>query len=911
MKLVPSDHTKGMKKIFPGVIAIILLSCPALKSQILKGTISDKSGQPIQYATVYIQELKHGTTSNAKGYYELKLPDGRYTVFYQSLGYEPVTANISISGNTIIRDVTLTEQYYRIPEVRITPGNEDPAYMIMRKVIGLAPYHLNQVIYYKANVYLKGNLLIKKIPKLFQKSMRMNRSGNNASVSAGGKPDRNSTMLKAGDSYLMESYNEIEFTAPDNYNQKVLSYNSTFPDEGNDISPMDYIEASFYQPVLADIAVSPLSPQAFSYYNFRYLGASLQGNYTINKIEVKPKRKSQQVFTGIIYIVDGLWCLHSIDLTNENLAGRIRVKELYIPVQEDIWMPVSHQFEIDLSILGFRAEIGYAGSVKYDEVRPNTSLEKPSEIATGFPGRYESKDTVKSKAEVQIERILQKDEMTNRDMVRLSNLMKKESETSIADTLGKNLEIRDNSFKIVEKDAGKKDSTWWAEIRPIPLSENELKSVRRSDSIKALNSGLRPLVSDTVSSAAGAGKKFGRALRNIVSGNTWSDTSGFSFTNGGLVDLKNLSFNTVDGFVYGFDFRISKRLKNLNTLSFYPDIRYAFSRQALIWRLNANYSFAGMKPGRIFINSGITSKDFSSSGGINTFINSVTSLLLKKNYLKLYESRYVSAGFAREVSNGLRIELSAGYEERIQLENTTDFSIFSRKREYTPNSPANRFINPLLPILPDNQKHIEFVTNVTFTPYQKFRISNGNKIPAGSDWPVLSLIWKHGMNLIPEISDRYRHFDMLKVEISQRKDLLAFSELRWKVRSGFIAGKTSLPYIDFFHFNEQPVQVLLDDYDDAFMLPAYYSLSTSDIFAEAHLKYTTPYLLLKLLPGLSNTLIRENLNFSFLTSKFHNTYTEIGYSLSEIFLLAEVGVYTGFDGLNNSGFGVKLILRLN
>ena len=94
----------------------------------------------------------------------------------------------------------------------------------------------------------------------------------------------------------MESYNEIEFTAPDKYVQKVISYNSTFPSEGNDISPMDFIQASFYQPVFADMAISPLSPQAFSHYNFKYLGASLQGNFVINKIQVIPKRKSQQLF---------------------------------------------------------------------------------------------------------------------------------------------------------------------------------------------------------------------------------------------------------------------------------------------------------------------------------------------------------------------------------------------------------------------------------------------------------------------------------------------------------------------------------------------------------------------------------------------------------------------------------------
>ena len=40
----------------------------------------------------------------------------------------------------------------------------------MRKVIGLAPYYLNNISYYKADVYLKGNLVINKIPKILQKS---------------------------------------------------------------------------------------------------------------------------------------------------------------------------------------------------------------------------------------------------------------------------------------------------------------------------------------------------------------------------------------------------------------------------------------------------------------------------------------------------------------------------------------------------------------------------------------------------------------------------------------------------------------------------------------------------------------------------------------------------------------------
>ena len=166
------------------IFLLIIISTPAAQAQILKGKITSQSGEPVQYSTVYIQELKQGTTSNSKGDYEIRLPAGQYTVIYQSLGFEPLYINIVLSDKTITKDVVLPVQYYEIPEVRITATGEDPAYIIMRKVIGLAPYYLNNISYYKADVYLKGNLIINKIPRLMQKSLKVkarNESGTTVS----------------------------------------------------------------------------------------------------------------------------------------------------------------------------------------------------------------------------------------------------------------------------------------------------------------------------------------------------------------------------------------------------------------------------------------------------------------------------------------------------------------------------------------------------------------------------------------------------------------------------------------------------------------------------------------------------------------------------------------------------------
>ena len=887
-----------------------LLIYPISYSQVLKGKITNESGQAIQYATVYIQELKQGTTANTKGDYEFKLPAGKYLVTYQSLGYSPVFYNVTISDQIIVKNVALPVQYYQIPEVRITATGEDPAYGIMRKAIGMAPYYLNNVNYYKAEVYLKGNLVINKIPKIVQKVIERETK---KEPEYGGNPIK----IKEGDVFLMESFNEIEFTAPDKYVQKVISVNSTFPGTEENISPMNIIEASFYQPIIGDIAISPLSPQAFSYYNFKYQGATPQGNNIINKIQVTPKMKSQQLFEGTIFIIEDLWCLQSVDLTNENMAGKISVQQLYIPVQDDIWMPVSHKFVMNVGIMGIRADAGYGSSVKYLEVRPNTTLHKPESVTSDYYAMQKKTQTDQeisaTKNQQKIEEILKKNEIDNRDMVKLSKLMDKESKNSVPDSVRKNLEIKDTHTSTIEKDANKKDSTYWAEVRPIPLSDVEMHSIRLRDSIKQETSLIKSKTDTVPKSGKKVKSKFAKTLNYITTGHTWSDTTGFYFKFGGLVDPGNISFNPVDGFIYGLDFRVAKTWNKKNTLVVAPNVRWAFSRQKPMLRLTTSYSFNKMKQMQVFVNVGTTSRDISNGGSINPLLNSISSLFFKENYLKLYESRYLTFGYRTEITNGLNLEISAGYDDRRVLENSTDFSIIKSSRKYSENIPDNSYLdstaNPIYAL--HNQKHFQFVTNLTYTPRQRYRIYSGTKVNRGSDWPTFTLSWRHGLNEFPDSVGGNKHFDMIRFEVSKMHNIGAFTEFRWRVRAGGIINKNSLSYYDFFHFNSQPIPVLLDDYQDAFRLPAYYSLSTPEFFGEAHIKYTTPYLLLKYLPGLSKTLMRENLSLSYLWSRYHKAYSEFGYSISEFLFLGEIGIYTGFDNLKFNSVGVKLVLKFN
>jgi len=875
------------------ILLAILFPWLACNAQVLHGRITDQSGMPMPGASVYVSGLRQGTTSNQEGFYEITLPAGTFTITWQFLGYTPVIKNISVATSDILADITLTEQLFEIPAVMVSASGKDPAYFIMRKAIGMAPFHLNQVKMYKAEVYIKGGGKIIKIPKVLQKQMKV---------------EANETPIKEGQYYFMESVNIITFNAPDKYIHQVISSRSNIPVSESETSPMDYLEASFYQPVIAEMTISPLSPDAFSHYSYEFLGSTSQGDFVIDKIKVAPKRKSQQLFEGIIYIVEDQWAIHSLDLTNENMAGRVNVRQVYMPVEEGIWMPVSHEFRIDLAVIGVKAGASYSSAVKYLEVEPDRSLSPPSGYGTA-PSNTTLTE-IKTPTQKEIEKIFAKDELTARDMSRLAKL----NEKNAAKDEDKSLEIKEKTTYIIDKDTLRNDSVYWEKVRPIPLTAEEVTSLplEGPDSRTLATRDTSKLAINIGGGSEDKDKKPGiEAMKAILSGKRWQASENTMIEFDGLVSLKAASFNTVDGLVLGTGMTMAIKTGEKGRFTLSPSMKYAFGRERLMWALNAGILYNPMTSGSLYIRTGSYSNEFSPSG-VNPVVNTFSTLLFRENWMKLYNSTFIIAGHSGDLANGLNLNLSAMWEHREPLENNSDFSIFQPEKEYTVNLPENPFVTSDVPgygtLAPIDHYHASFTAELRYTPRQYYRISNGSKISAGSDYPTFTLTWKHGYNYNDTLSD---HYDMLKADISRTDRFGALSEFRWRLTGGGFINRKNLQLQDMYFFNTQESPVLLNSFGDAFYLKPYYSISSPSFFAEAHIRYTTPWLLLKRLPGLSRTLMRENIGIASLWTPDYGFYSEIGYSVSEIFLMAELGIYAGFHDLAFNSAGVTLKLRFN
>lgn len=885
-----------MKKIVLSFLVFIFIISNLL-GQTLSGSILDVEGKPVSYSTVYVKELRFGTVSNEFGQYKLKLSAGEYSIIFQCLGFETAEKRVVINEGENHLNITLNVKNYQLKGVNVKPGSEDPAYAIMRKAIGMAPYYQNQVKEFEAEVYMKGTVKIVKLSWIVKRAMR-----------------KEEDAPKEGELYLQESLNTIHFVAPDKYDQNVKMIRSNFPSGDSDNGAMQFINASLYQPKIGDI-ILPLSPYAFNHYNFRYEGYSKDGDRIINKIKVIPKRKSKELFEGYLYIADKFWNIHSADLTVESIVGSIKIQQTFGEVEKNVWLPINYNFDIVGKFIGNEGNIRYVSSVKYKSVSINTEIKAPKNLVSEkiqekLDGTEDNKVTsskTKSTAQVQkdqkdqkrkekIEKLLEKDDLSNKDMYKLANLMAKDAKE--ADTTKKSLEVKDTYKVKVDSLARKVDTIQWSKIRPIALTPDEIqgmenlrKSVAKKDSLASKK--------DTV-------KKEKNIFMVILTGNYWHSKDRKQFASfSGLLNVDQLRFNTVDGFVTGMSFSYGKTAKN-RSFNLNPQVAYAFNRKVLMGRFNGGFSHTPNRRGYIGVDFGSESVDFNRESGVNTFGNSVASLAFRTNYKKLYEHQFGEIFNRIDLTNGFEFKTSLAYYDRKMLNNKTDFSFYSNKdKSYTPNLPVNDTIYGKS--LPNHQAFIAKLS-FSYTPEYFYRMYDNRKFMLTSKYPTFLLDTRFG---IPDIAGSDVKFIQIELGMRQTIKLGASDHLTYKIAGGDFLVKDKLYFPDFKHFNTQEIPVVIGDFANSFQLLEYYQHSTDSRYAQGFVNYSSPFLIIKRLPWFSNRMWLENLYLSSLTTQGHKPYWEFGYSMTQISIFGGVGFFVGFEGQKFVSFGVKASIKFD
>ncbi len=445
----------------------------------LKGTIKTTKGEPLPFAAILVKGTSIGTISNEEGKYQLDLKPGYYEIVFQYLGFKTGLKAITIENRVETFDPVLAEQVFDLGEVRIGSKDEDPAYTIMRRAIAKSRYHFLQVESYTAKAYSKSSFVVTDLPMefLYQKEL---------------KEMEKETNFKKGVPILNETVSIVNFTQPNTYKQRIIAARNSQDKNFNSVN--QYFLTSFYQPVVVG-AVSPLSPKAFGYYKFEYLGSFRENGIEVNRIKVIPRSYGEGVYRGTIQIIEGEWSIHALNLETVNTGFRVSIKQLFSPVQ-NVWMPVNQQFHVEGGIYGLKGKGDLVISQSFSTLKINPAFQPDIVVLDVKKEKEEVKKVRLTNREIKTEKledlVVKQKEFSAKN---LRKLMKEYEKQEVKEKESKGEEVDLNNTRqdstMVDSLAGMRSTAFWDSIRTVPLSKAEIKSYTRLDSLVIINEGTQ------------------------------------------------------------------------------------------------------------------------------------------------------------------------------------------------------------------------------------------------------------------------------------------------------------------------------------------------------------------------------------------------------------------------------------
>jgi hypothetical protein len=618
----------------------------------------------------------------------------------------------------------------------------------------------------------------------------------------------------------------------------------------------------------------------------------------IDKIKVIPKRKSQQLCSGFLYIVEDLWCLHSSDLEVNTIAGNLILQQQYANILVDAWMPVSHKLQMEVEFAGVRADITYVSSLKYKSTVLNPNLPKSYFEPVNIPTQPDEALIEETEEQKRIQEILKKEEINDRDMARLTKLMEKETEKADPDT--NKLEVEGTKFSVAPN-AVMNDSTFWNEIRPVPLTNEERTTLATRDSIFGFGDESLQARRDSISSS----RKPKIRSRDFIIGKTFqSRDRRFKLTYGGLVDLSTLSFNTVDGLVYGQNIGVDYRPDRSVAYRAKLNAGYAFARRAPMLKWTSDILYAPKIRGKIALNMNYKSEDFNSYSGIPSFTNSVYSLFLRENYSKRYENISATLEHRMDLATGFVFYATLDLANRSELSNNSDFSfLYRNSRSYTENYPAT--YDSFLPMF-ESSKQLAGQIRLEYTHEYYYRLRRGRKQYFKSEYPTIYAVYRQSM---PIENAGWADYALVYAGLKHEKELGLLSKLDYKIEGGYFLNNSQTHFSDYVHFKESPLLLDMMGLEESFHLLDHYRASTNEYFIQAHGRLTSSFLVLKLLPWFSERLWSESLSLNYLLTPDVDNHIQLGYSIDEIGFLFDIGIFAAFEEWKYYGTALHLNFR--
>ncbi|QEM12054.1 DUF5686 and carboxypeptidase regulatory-like domain-containing protein [Mucilaginibacter rubeus] len=794
----------------------------------ISGKITGDDGKPIPFASVFIKNTTTGVSANSEGTYLLRLNGGRQEIQYKAVGYAQQSKIIDLAANQVI-NISLQTETYQLNNVTVHAGGEDPAYAIMRKAIKKRKTYLNEVKAYTCDIYIKGLQKLLAAPKTFM-GFDVQKATNEAGL------DSN----RRGIVYLSESESKYSFIRPDKVHEeqvssKVSGRNRAFSfNRASDMAVNFYQNYETWQGMSNRPLVSPVADNAMFYYNYKYIGTSVENGETINKIEVMPKRAHDPCFEGVIYILDDSWRIYGLQLyitkkANINFVDTLKVNQQFFPVNDKVWMTSSIKFEFTGGLFGFKLGGYFISIYKNYNLDPDLNKSDFNEVLRITKGIS-------------------------------------------------------------------KDTAYWSQARPIPLTGEEVTDYTNKDKLAKKRESKEYL--DSLDKANNKFKPVNLLFTGINTRNRYKKEY---FHYDPIIGA--LLYNTVEGLAIDYGASYSKLIDTVNNRYFMLNgkVRYGFANHLL--NGSAGVAIPVMQRFTLGLSGGSDVVDLNNLAPMSTFVNTVHSLLSQQNFKKLYQKQFALASLSGRVTGGLRGSASVEWANRKALLNTASFSVFDpHSHQFDSNNPFDPNHNTLL--FPENQSFtVNLQASYDFSNRYETYPSGRRYLP--SKYPTISVNYTKG---ISNVLGSDVNYDKISADISKSDISMGFyGSSSFFIGAGKFLNTKSVFFPDYFHFAGNEV-LSYKPRLNRFLMLDYYDFSTPDKYIEGHFEHNFSGFITNKLPLIRKFKLQEIIDVNYLYTPTLKNYTELGFGLQYLNIRLMYGV--SYNGGTEAKSAIRLGISL-
>lgn len=833
------------------LIILLVVSCWACRSacaQALTGRVTDEHGEPLPFTTIYVKGTSTGVSTNEQGTYVLSLGPGLYDVVFQYVGYKrEVREVILTAGLPRVLNVQLVPEAYTLKEVVVNSKDKDPAYAVIREAIRKRKYHLNELNAYSCRVYIKGNQHIDEAPRRI--------FGFNVPIDT-------------GIVYLSESVSDLSFIYPDRYSERMISSKVSGQNKAFSFNMASEMIVNFYENLLEVEGltergfVSPIAANAFFFYDYRLRGASQEGDYLVNKIEVIPKRRNDPVFAGYIYIIEDSWRIHSLDLVlpqkkQIEFVDSLRIKQQYAPLDHGVWMLLSQRFDFRISAFGFQGNGYFIGVYSNYKIDPRYKLDNVNK-QTGPAA--EQLDTLEKKKR---------------------NMFPKPKRDFGKEVL------------VIEEEANERDDVYWETIRPVPLTPYEKKDYRLKDSLLVITESkpYKDSIDHRVNNLS--------LSKIFVTGYNYQQSYRKQFLSFDPV-FNTLQYNTVEGVVANLNVSYTRYYDDNRFYRITPTFRYGFSSNDFYGKLRAHYYYDPKKFSSWAVEAGKYVSQLNEEDPISPFANSYETLVRGRNFMKLFEKTFFNTRYRTELVNGLLFTGRLHWEHRSQLQNTSSVSIVKEAdRQFTPNVPAN--LELANTAFADHQALIADLSLI-YHPGQRYISRPDQKVLLINRWPSFTFTWEKG---VPNLISSDVNYDQLSVKMTDDLPLGLVGTGRVTLETGFFPNTRAMYFVDYEHFNGN--NTFLARYSPGnFQLLDYYLYSSARGYFTGQYEHHFNGFIVNKIPLLRKTKVQTVATVNYLHANTITHYMELGIGLEHIFKILRADFFASYKGAQHEAIGFKI-----